>query len=103
MKGKKKRKKPKYTSNGFIKPDGTFVSLGPEEHESYLNYSCKACATGWVKLSESCGGTYMLFVDFDYSPSGLLTQPQIDTLFEWAKKFDQLPKYRSFIETYGRP
>lgn len=87
----------KLTENGFIKPDGIFVCLKPQQHTDYL-IKHKESELGWVKLSTTMCGANIFFDDY-YSGKGV-TQAQINTLFDWARKFKHIEEYKGFIERH---
>jgi hypothetical protein len=91
-------RKQKLTINGFIKSDGSFICLKPQQHVNYL-IKHKQFATDYIKLSESCCGGY-IFYEAYYDDKMKPTQFQIDTLFDWAKKFNRINEYNNFIEKF---
>ena len=93
------KQKVKLTINGWIMPNGVFICLKPLEHTNYL-IKHKLSELGLVKVSTTMAGAYIFFEDY-YDGEGI-TQPQIDTLFEWAKKFDRLNEYKHFIERHSK-
>ena len=97
-----KPNKTQFTSSGFIKPDGTFISIPDCGHEDWceenklvkdtLVYSKK-----WIALSRD-GGFY-----YDFPDKARYTQAQIDTLFDWAQalKLKSAHKlFREFLENH---
>jgi hypothetical protein len=86
----------KLTINGFIKNNGDFICLKPMQHENYI-IKHKLYAHDFIKVSESCAGTYIL-LESDIK----ITNAQIDTLYLWAKKFNRINEYRGFIESQDK-
>ena len=95
----------KFTRNGFIKPNGIFISTQPQGHESYLYKLRKKGVQedfdNWIKVSESFSGVYIFCVenwDRHLQRPVRATQAQLDTLFSWAKKFGHVKEYTDFLE-----
>ncbi len=89
----------KLTKNGFITLDGTFICLKPQEHRTYLMKSTsKENDFNWIKLSYSMIGI-LIHLEGTYDIIEP-TQAQIDTLFDWAKKFNFMDEYNEFLERY---
>jgi hypothetical protein len=93
----------KYSPNGFIKPNGTFIVVAYTKHDAYIRKCRKKNedVDSWVKVSVSCMGVYIFLMDTWNNHLQQLrkpTQAQIDTLFVWAKKFNHMDEYTRFLK-----
>jgi len=89
--------------NGFIKPNGEFVSVPAFHHGDYAeeqgtSKDALVFRQHWIPITRDEDKYFFLDEIRDGIEKKKPTQAQIDTLFDWAKKYKAMDWFKEFMK-----